>query len=156
MSYDSSPSYPEPTAHPPGPPYRRPSPPPQGHPWQPTPPAPRQPHREQYREQHREQLVHPGDLRSLRQAYQRQRRTTTLTALGYFSLFLLLSAFVPSFMTLTVADGLPIGLLLALLQLPVTWTAIVLYERTARHRVDPLADRIRRQVELDARREAAR
>lgn len=92
----------------------------------------------------------------LRSAYRWQRRTATLTALGYFTLFLLLSAYAPGFMTGTVTDGLPTGLLLALVQLPVTWLAIALYERTARRRVDPLADRIRREAELDARRGAGR
>jgi hypothetical protein len=51
-------------------------------------------------------------------------------------------------------EGLPTGLLLALLQLPVTWLAIALYEHTARRSVDPLADRIRKQSEVDARRGA--
>jgi len=80
----------------------------------------------------------------------------TLTALGYFVVFLLLSAFAPSLMTGTPAPGLPAGLLLALLQLPVTWLAIVLYERTARRHVDPLADRIRKLAEIDARRDDTR
>jgi uncharacterized membrane protein (DUF485 family) len=101
-------------------------------------------------------LGHHSDLRVLRSAYRWQRRVATLTALGYFVLFLILSAFAPSFMTSTVTDGLPTGLLLALVQVPVTWLAIVLYEQTARRRVDPIADRIRKQAELDARREAAR
>jgi uncharacterized membrane protein (DUF485 family) len=57
-------------------------------------------------------------------------------------------------MTDRVADGLPTGLLLALLQLPVTWLAIALYEHTARRHVDPLTDRIRKQSELDAKRAA--
>lgn len=92
----------------------------------------------------------------LRGAYRRQRRVASLTALGYFSLFLALSAFAPSLMSSTAAGGVPIGLLLALVQLPVTWLAIALYEHSARRRVDPLADRIRKQAELDARREAAR
>ncbi|MGW3986843.1 DUF485 domain-containing protein [Streptomyces sp. NPDC004830] len=96
-----------------------------------------------------------SDLRFLRSAYRWQRRVATLTALGYFVLFLLLSAFAPSFMTGTVTDGLPTGLLLALVQVPVTWLAIALYERTARARVDPIADRIRRQTALDAKREGA-
>jgi hypothetical protein len=39
---------------------------------------------------------------------------------------------------------------------PVTCLAIGLYEYTARRRVDPIADRIRRQTQLDAKREAAR
>jgi uncharacterized membrane protein (DUF485 family) len=101
-------------------------------------------------------LGHHSDLRVLRGAYRWQRRVATLTALGYFTLFLILSAYAPSFMTADVTDGLPVGLLLALVQLPVTWLAIALYEHTARRYVDPLADRIRKQSELDARRQVAR
>ncbi|MYR45794.1 DUF485 domain-containing protein [Streptomyces sp. SID5910] len=97
-----------------------------------------------------------GDLRVLRGAYRRQRRTATFAALGYFLLFLVLSAFAPSSLTGEVTGGLPLGLLLALLQLPVTWLAIALYEHTARRTVDPLADRIRRDSAVNAGREAAR
>ncbi|MFJ4818458.1 DUF485 domain-containing protein [Streptomyces sp. NPDC088801] len=149
MSYDPSPSYP----------YRPPDPPPSSdpytydtYPWAPQEapePAGRRPHRHAA-------LGHHSDLRLLRSAYRRQRRVATLTALGYFVLFLILSAFAPSFMTSTVTDGLPTGLLLALVQVPVTWLAIALYEQTARRRVDPIADRIRKHAELDAKREGAR
>ncbi|MGW2822274.1 DUF485 domain-containing protein [Streptomyces sp. NPDC001443] len=138
----------------PPPPHARPHarPPSPTYPWQPEPPpepAPR-------RRPHREALGRHSDLRILRGAYRRQRRVATLTALGYFTLFLLLSALAPSFMTRMPAEGLPTGLLLALLQLPVTWLAVALYEHTARRRVDPLADRIRTLAELDARRGAGR
>ncbi|MFG3022233.1 DUF485 domain-containing protein [Streptomyces sp. NPDC048254] len=122
------------------------------YPWQPLPPEPPKPRHAP----HREPVGHPSDLRVLRGAYRLQRRTATLTALGYFTLFLVLSAFAPRVMTSTVTDGVPAGLLLALLQLPVTWLAIALYEHTARRHVDPLADRIRRTAELDARRGAVR
>ncbi len=55
-------------------------------------------------------------------------------------------------MTGTVTGGLSTGLLLGLCQLPVTCLALVLYERTARRRLDPLAERLRKQAELaDAR-----
>ncbi|MCG0069554.1 DUF485 domain-containing protein [Streptomyces tricolor] len=118
--------------------------------------AHRAPARRSGRRPERAPLGHHSDLRLLRSAYRWQRRTATLTALGYFTLFLVLSASAPGFMTSTVADGIPAGLLLALLQLPVTWLAIALYEHTARRRVDPLADRIRRHAELDARRGATR
>ncbi|MFI5795174.1 DUF485 domain-containing protein [Streptomyces sp. NPDC051677] len=123
------------------------------YPWQPPPPPPAPPRR---RPAHRTPLGRPGDLRILRGAYRRQRRVATLTALGYFVLFLVLSAFAPSLMTAAVTAGLPTGLLLALIQLPVTWLAIALYERTARRHVDPLADRIRKESEIDARRGATR
>ncbi|MFF7545045.1 DUF485 domain-containing protein [Streptomyces canus] len=132
MSYDPSQPYPT-------------------YPWQP-PPAPPEPATRLSR--HRPPLGHHSDLRILRSAYRWQRRTATLTALGYFTLFLVLSAYAPSFMASSVTDGLPTGLLLALLQLPVTWLAIAVYEHTARRYVDPLADRIRKQSEVDARREA--
>ncbi|MGW3203054.1 DUF485 domain-containing protein [Streptomyces sp. NPDC001135] len=122
------------------------------YPWQPAAPEPSRPgHRPP-----REPLGHHSDLRVLRSAYRWQRRTATLTALGYFTLFLVLSACAPDVMTRTLADGIPAGLLLALVQLPVTWLAIALYEHTARRHVDPLADRIRKETELDARRGATR
>ncbi|MBZ9643963.1 DUF485 domain-containing protein, partial [Streptomyces sp. PSKA30] len=101
-------------------------------------------------------LGHHSDLRILRSAYRWQRRVATLTALGYFVLFLVLSAYAPGFMTSEEIGGLPVGLLLGLAQLPVTCLAIWLYEHTARRRVDPLAERIRHQARLDAKREAAR
>ncbi|WP_446458216.1 DUF485 domain-containing protein [Streptomyces rochei] len=143
MSYDPSSSYPH---RPPPPPYRPPWPPRPPHRPSPPPPAP-----------HRTALGHHSDLRVLRTAYRWQRRTATLTALGYFTLFLFLSAYAPGVMTDTsLAGGLPTGLLLALLQLPVTWLAIALYEHTARRHVDPLADRIRKEAALDARRGAGR
>ncbi|MFI6037621.1 DUF485 domain-containing protein [Streptomyces sp. NPDC051315] len=131
--------------------FHDPPPPHPTYPWQPPPAAP-EPAR-------RPPSPHPpsghhSDLRILRGAYRRQRRVATLTALGYFVLFLVLSAFAPSLMTHRVAVGLPVGLLLALVQLPVTWLAITLYEHTARRHVDPLAGRIRKQSELDARRAA--
>ncbi|MEU3856865.1 DUF485 domain-containing protein [Streptomyces sp. NPDC028722] len=124
-------------------------------PRQPAPPVLPEPPRPARRPL-REPLGHHSDLRVLRGAYRRQRRTATLTALGYFTLFLVLSACAPGAMTRTVADGIPAGLLLALVQLPVSWLAIGLYETTARRCVDPLADRIRRQTELDVRRGASR
>ncbi|WP_133912327.1 DUF485 domain-containing protein [Streptomyces sp. NBC_00582] len=124
------------------------------YPWQPPPPPP--PVTPRHRPDHHTPLGHHSDLRLLRGAYRRQRRVATLTALGYFVVFLVLSGFAPSVMTATVTTGLPAGLLLGLIQLPVTWLAIAVYEHTARRRVDPLAARIREQAEIDARRGATR
>lgn len=147
MSYDPfsspPPTHPPYAAHPANPTY----------PWQ--PPVDREPEAARRRPR-RPALGHHSDLRVLRGAYRRLRRVATLTALGYFTLFLILSAFAPSLMTSTAAAGLPTGLLLALLQLPVTWLAIVLYEHTARVYVDLIADRIRKQAAVDAKREATR
>jgi uncharacterized membrane protein (DUF485 family) len=134
MSYDTSPSYPFPPHH--------------------RPHQPNQPHQPPHRPRHAA-LGRHSDLRVLRTAYRWQRRVATLTALGYFTLFLVLSASAPSLMTDEVADGLPLGLLLGLLQVPVTCAAVALYEYTARRRVDPIAERIRKQAELDTKRAEA-
>lgn len=94
----------------------------------------------------RPQPGHHGDLRRLRRMYRVQRRTTTFLALGYFTAFLVLSALHPAFMTRPLVGGLPAGLVLALSHIPVTWLAVLLYERTARRFVDPLAFRVTRHT----------
>ncbi|WP_371548744.1 DUF485 domain-containing protein [Streptomyces sp. NBC_00554] len=142
--------YPYPQDFPPEPP-RNSSPSRLTYPWQPPPPEPARRRTPRHRA-----LGRHSDMRLLRTAYRRQRRVATLTALGYFVLFLLLSAFAPGLMTSRVSGGLSTGLLLGLLQVPVACLAIGLYEYTARRSVDPIADRIRKQTELDAKREAAR
>lgn len=85
------------------------------------------------------------DLRLLRRACRWQRRVAAFAALGYFAVFLALTVRWPSLMGRPAPGGLPLGLLLALVQLPVTWLAVVFYELTARRFVDPLARRVRRQ-----------
>ncbi|MFI6106949.1 DUF485 domain-containing protein [Streptomyces sp. NPDC051310] len=101
--------------------------------------SPTPPQQQARREPHRPH----GDLDTLRSGYRKLRRVSTLTALGYFVLFLFLAAFAPGLMTSTVTGGLTTGLLLGLCQLPVALAAIALYERIARHRIDPLAVAIR-------------
>ncbi|KAA0942194.1 DUF485 domain-containing protein [Streptomyces apricus] len=96
---------------------------------------------------------HHRDLRVLRRAYRRQRRVATFTVLLYFTLFLILSARSPAFMTRPVTGGLSTGMLLGLAQLPVTWLAILLFEYTASRFVDPLARRMRQRTALLAERE---
>lgn len=86
------------------------------------------------------------DLRLLRRASRRLRRVATFAALGYFAVFLTLTVELPEVMTRPAPGGLPLGLVLALVQLPVTWLAVVLFELIARRYVDPLARRVRRQA----------
>ncbi|MEU9398897.1 DUF485 domain-containing protein [Streptomyces sp. SID4985] len=82
-------------------------------------------------------------LRLLRRAYRWQRRVPSLTALGYFAGFLVLTVKAPGLMTRPGPGGLPTGLVLALAQIPVTWLAVLLYEASARSVVDPLIHRVR-------------
>ncbi len=115
------------------------------YPWQP-PPAPPPPRRPPA-----PRLGQHGDLRKVRRAYKRLRRVATLTALGSFTLFLILSAYAPSLLGRRVSGGLNLGLLLLLTQIPVTYLAIALYQRHAARRVDPLAEKVCRAAELEGR-----
>ncbi|MDQ8708305.1 DUF485 domain-containing protein, partial [Streptomyces sp. LHD-70] len=130
-------------------PHTDPLPPHLTYPWQPRPAQPSAPPR---RRPAGPALGRHSDLRILRSAYKWLRRVATITALGYFTLFLVLSAYAPQFMTLRVDGGLSAGLLLGACQLPVTLAAIAVYEWRARRAVDPLSERLRRQAELEARR----
>lgn len=149
MSHEHPPQRPPRPPYAPFRPHRRPPPPPRSPggeyllPWQSssTPPPPR------WTTPPAAPVPAPGhhsDLRRLRGAYKVLRRVSTLTALGYFTLFLLLSGFTPGLMTRPVGEGgLTVGLLLGLCQLPVTLAAIAVYEWTARRTVDPLSAGLR-------------
>ncbi|MEU1474421.1 DUF485 domain-containing protein [Streptomyces sp. NPDC005760] len=83
-------------------------------------------------------------LRVLRRACRWQRRVATFLALGYFAVFLTLTVKAPAFMARPAPGGLPTGLLLAVVQIPVTWLAVLLFEYAARRFVDPLARKVSR------------
>ncbi len=113
-----------------------------------------QQHSWQQPDDQRAEPVQPGgvrrEVRALSAAYRRLRRVATLSALGYFVLFLVLSAYAPDLMAGHLAGGLSFGIVLGLLQLPVTLAAVAVYERTARRRVDPLAEAVRLHTEQSA------
>ncbi|WP_327268568.1 DUF485 domain-containing protein [Streptomyces sp. NBC_01218] len=142
--HDESPAHREP--------HRLPPPPPPFQrdyllPWQssppPVPPPPRRPGPRGTRAQA------PGrhrDLRRLRTSYRTLRRRSAVTVLGFFTVFLALSAYAPALMARDAGfGGLTIGLLLALVQLPLVLLSLVRYERTARRTVDPLAAELRQR-----------
>ncbi|QIP86114.1 DUF485 domain-containing protein [Streptomyces sp. Tu 2975] len=106
--------------------------------------------RPQSTQHHQADDGHGRELQSLGSAYRRLRRVSTFTALGYFILFLLLSAYAPSMMTGEVSGGLTTGLVLGLVQLPVALAAIAVYERIAGTRVDPLVASVRERSERTA------
>ncbi|NYV78176.1 DUF485 domain-containing protein, partial [Streptomyces sp. UH6] len=86
---------------------------------------------------------HADDLEPLRAAHRGQRRTAGLVLLGFFALYVLLTVFAPSLADTRLGGGLSLGLVLALLHLPLTVLALFAHEHTAHRRVDPLVDRVR-------------
>ncbi|MEU8934335.1 DUF485 domain-containing protein [Streptomyces sp. NPDC048409] len=80
-------------------------------------------------------LGHRDDRRVRHGALRRSQRAAPLVVLGCCTLFLLLSAWTPGFVNRTVVDGVPIVLLLGLLQFPLIWLAVVVYDH-AGHRLE--------------------
>ncbi|MFE9450120.1 DUF485 domain-containing protein [Streptomyces sp. NPDC006739] len=89
---------------------------------------------------------HDADLTALRSAYQVLRRVSTLTALGSFVVYLVLSCCAPDLMGSRIAGELSLGMGLGILQLVVTFAAVLWYGRGAEHSVDPLARAVRERT----------
>ncbi|WP_432159139.1 DUF485 domain-containing protein [Streptomyces sp. bgisy153] len=86
---------------------------------------------------------HGGDLVALRSAYRVLRRVSTFTALGSFVVYVVLSCCAPGLMGSRIAGELSLGMALGVLQLVVTFWAVLWYGRSARRSVDPLAALVR-------------
>ncbi|GHI01692.1 hypothetical protein AQI88_31210 [Streptomyces cellostaticus] len=97
---------------------------------------------------------HGGDLTALRSAYRTLRRVSTLTALGSFVVYVVLSCFAPDLMGSRIAGELSLGMALGVLQLVVTFAAVLWYGRSARRSVDPLAQAVRERAVRRPGREA--
>ncbi|MEU9480357.1 DUF485 domain-containing protein [Streptomyces sp. NPDC048191] len=87
-----------------------------------------------------------ADLAALRSAYRLLRRISTLTALGSFVVYVVLSCYAPALMGARIAGELSLGMALGVLQLVVTFAAVFWYGRSAQRSVDPLARAVREQA----------
>jgi uncharacterized membrane protein (DUF485 family) len=67
--------------------------------------------------------------------------------LAWYFAYVLLGAFAPRFMATPVAGNINIGLVFGLLQFVSTFAITTMYVRFANHKLDPVSDRIREQVE---------
>ncbi|MEW2613047.1 DUF485 domain-containing protein [Streptomyces sp. NPDC047880] len=87
-----------------------------------------------------------ADLTALRSAYRLLRRISTLTALGSFVVYVVLSCYAPGLMGSKVTGELSLGMALGILQLVVTFAAVFWYGRSAQRSVDPLASAVRERA----------
>ncbi|RAJ62518.1 uncharacterized membrane protein (DUF485 family) [Streptomyces sp. Amel2xB2] len=83
------------------------------------------------------------ELVRLRTAYRWLRRSMTLAVLGYYTVYLVLAAYLPDLMAQSVFGSVNLGVFLGLLLIPVTLLTVVTYELFARATVDPLSHRVR-------------
>ncbi|MEY9989188.1 uncharacterized membrane protein (DUF485 family) [Streptomyces sp. V4I8] len=89
---------------------------------------------------------HDTGLAALRSAYRLLRRISTLTALGSFVVYVVLSCYAPGLMGSVITGELSLGMALGVLQLVVTFAAVFWYGRSAQRSVDPLARAIRERA----------
>ncbi|MFF4352627.1 DUF485 domain-containing protein [Streptomyces sp. NPDC001530] len=89
---------------------------------------------------------HSADLAALRSAYRLLRRVSTLTALGSFVVYVVLSCYAPDLMGSKIVGELSLGMALGVLQLVVTFAAVLWYGRSAQRSVDPLARVVRERA----------
>ncbi|MGW0712663.1 DUF485 domain-containing protein [Streptomyces sp. NPDC002643] len=90
--------------------------------------------------------AHP-EFRSISAAYRRFGAWSTALSVGGFLLYVLLSSFVPAVMNHRLIGHLTIGLTLGLAQFAVMGVTAWLYVRHMRKNVDPVARRLRAQLE---------
>ena len=74
------------------------------------------------------------------------RPVCTLFIIWYF-LFVMIAVFAPGFMRISVFGDVNVGLCFGVLQFVSTFAIAVSYRRWARHRLDPLSDRLRQRLE---------
>ena len=74
------------------------------------------------------------------------RPVCTLFIIWYF-LFVMIAVFAPGFMRISVFGDVNVGLCFGVLQFVSTFVIAVSYRRWARHRLDPLSDRLRHRLE---------
>lgn len=67
--------------------------------------------------------------------------------LFWYFLFVIVAVFAPGFMRISVFGAVNVGLCFGVLQFVSTFALALGYRRWARHRLDPLTDRLRRRLE---------
>ncbi len=94
-----------------------------------------------------EQVQAGPEFTELRRGLRRFVFPMTAAFLVWYLAFVLLADYAPEFMATRVAGNITVGLLLGIGQFASTFLITFLYVRHANRRLDPLADRIRHDLE---------
>lgn len=90
------------------------------------------------------------DFRELRARIRRFVVPVTVAVCAWYFLYVLLASYARDFMAVKVVGNVNIGLILGLLQFVSSFAVTVWYLRYAESRIDPLARKVRADVEDDA------
>jgi uncharacterized membrane protein (DUF485 family) len=92
------------------------------------------------------------EFRTLRRHFGSFAVPAIVLFLGWYFLYVILAAFAPGFMRLSVAGAVNVGLCFGALQFAAVFTITIAYRRWARRNLDPLSDRLRQRLETGRRR----
>ena len=93
-----------------------------------------------------------ADFQQLRSRLRRFVFPVTIGFLAWYLLYVLLASYAPAFMATKVFGNVNIGLIFGLLQFVSTFAITIVYVRYADRQLDPLASKIRDEVEGGAAR----
>lgn len=92
-------------------------------------------------------VARSAEFDALRRALRRFVFPMTAAFLAWYALYVLLSAYARDFMSIKVAGHINVALIFGLLQFLSTFLIAWLYARYADRKLDPIADRLRSQIE---------
>lgn len=96
--------------------------------------------------------VHAGaEFQQLRKRLRTFVFPWTVFFLAWYLLYVLLADYAPAFMSTKVVGNINIGLIIGLLQFVSTFAITGLYVRYANRKLDPIADKIRADIEGEAK-----
>ena len=94
-----------------------------------------------------ESVQRSPDFQQLRRSYRGFSFPMTVAFLAWYALYVLLSVFAPDFMATELFGNINIGIVLGLAQFASTALITWLYVRHANRSLDPLAEKIRHEIE---------
>lgn len=87
------------------------------------------------------------EFRTLRRHFRDFAVPATVLFLAWYFLYVLVAAFAPGFMRISVFGAVNVGLIFGLLQFAAAFVITMVYRRWARRNLDPLSDRLRHRLE---------
>jgi uncharacterized membrane protein (DUF485 family) len=92
-----------------------------------------------------------ADFTLLRHSFRSFAFPTVVAVIAWYLFYVLASTFAETFMGAPLLGHLTAGMVIGLLQFPTTWFATWLYVRRADRVLDPLAARLRAQIESEVK-----
>lgn len=103
--------------------------------------------RREISQQDYERVQSSTDFGELRKRFRAFAFPMTLVFLVWYLLYVLMSAYATDFMSTKVLGNINVGLIFGLLQFVSTFVITALYVRHSRKNTDPIADKLREQLE---------